>query len=159
MPGLGLAGADHAGGDELEVNIVIMGCGRLGSALAADLANAGHTVTIMDINPEAFRRLPANFHGTAVIGNGIDEDALRRARIEAAEVFIASTQGDNRNLMAAQIARHIFKVPRVISRVYDRNRAQLYQELDVETVSPTDIMAGMIKDLVGHTPGSVKKES
>lgn len=134
------------------MHIVIMGCGRLGAALATDMAGAGHAVTIMDINPEAFRRLPAGFQGKAIVGNGMDEDALRRAEIEAADIFISATQGDNRNLMAVQIAKHIFRVPQVISRVYDRNRAALYRELGVETVSSTEVMSGIVEKMIVEVP-------
>lgn len=141
------------------MRVVIMGCGRLGAALAAELAGAGHTVTIMDINPDAFRRLPANFRGAAIIGNGIDEGALRRAHVEAADIFVAVTQGDNRNLMAAQIAKHIFRVPRVISRVYDRSRAELYKELGVETVSPTEVIGQMVEAMIAKAPEPANGEA
>lgn len=130
------------------MNVVIMGCGRVGSTLATRLAEEGHAVTIMDINPDAFRRLPSAFEGNAIIGNGIDEGALRRARIESTDIFIAVTQGDNRNLMASQIAKHIFHVPRVVTRVYDHSRAVLFEELGLETFSSTHIVTGMMHDVI-----------
>ena len=94
------------------MNVVIMGCGRVGAQLAALLDADGHKVTILDVEPYSFRRLPSTFKGTAVIGNGTDEDSLRKAGVQEAAVFVAVTQGDNRNVMAAQIAKHIFNVPK-----------------------------------------------
>ena len=126
------------------MNIVIMGCGRVGAALAEDLSAEGNAVTIMDVDSDAFRRLPPNFPGAAIVGNGIDDQALRLAKIEAADVFIAVTQGDNRNLMAAQVAKHVFHVPRVIARVYDRSRAAIFNELGLETISSTSVIRSLI---------------
>ncbi|MFH1003256.1 MAG: TrkA family potassium uptake protein [Chloroflexota bacterium] len=125
---------------------IIMGCGGVGSRLATLLDNEGHQVTILDINANSFRRLPPSFGGTALVGNGIDNEALKKAGIEKADAFVAVTQGDNRNVMAAQIARHLFNVPRVICRFYDPLRQELYQEMGVETISPTVILAGMLKE-------------
>lgn len=130
------------------MNVVIMGCGRVGSALAARLDAEGHAVTIMDTNADAFQRLPRDFRGAAIIGNGIDEQALQRAGIGSADVFVAVTQGDNRNLMAAQIAKHIFHVSRVVTRVYDQSRAVLYQELGLETINTTGIITGTIHQMI-----------
>ena len=90
------------------MNIVIIGCGRVGSTLARMMYRDGHNVTIVDQQSESFRRLGTKFKGARIIGNGIDEDVMRRAGIENADVLIAVTQGDNRNIMAAQIAQHIF---------------------------------------------------
>ena len=101
------------------MKVVIMGCSRVGARLAGLLSADGHQVTVLVIDSYSFRRLPPDFNGTALVGNGIDQEALRRAGIEEADVFLALTQGDNRNVMAAQIAKHIFNVPRVICRIYD----------------------------------------
>lgn len=128
------------------MKVIIMGCGRVGARLAGLLDIEGHQVTILDTNSYSFRRLPPEFNGTALLGDGTDEDALRKAGIEEADAFIAVTQGDNRNVMAAQIARHIFNVPRVISRIYDPLRRQLYNSLGIEAISPTIIFAQMIKE-------------
>ena len=130
------------------MKVVIMGCGRVGARLAGLLAADGHTVTILDTDAYSFRRLPADFSGTALIGNGIDEEALKRAGIEEADVFVALTQGDNRNVMAAQIAKHIFNVPRVISRIYDPLRQELYDTLGIEAFSPTTIFAQLVKEKI-----------
>lgn len=123
-----------------------MGCGRVGARLAALLAAEEHAVTVLDINPRSFRRLPPEFKGTALVGNGIDEESLKKAGIEQADAFVAVTQGDNRNVLAAQIAKHIFNVPRVICRIYDPLRQELYQTLGLETISPTTVFANMLKE-------------
>jgi len=128
--------------------VVIMGCGRVGAQLAGLLDADGHEVTILDVDAYSFRRLPPDFKGTALLGNGIDEAVLRRAGIEEADVFVALTQGDNRNVMAAQIAKHIFNVPRVICRIYDPLRQELYDTLGIEAFSPTTIFAHLVKEKI-----------
>ena len=128
------------------MKVVIMGCGRVGARLAMLLDNEGHSVTILDTDEYSFRRLPPNFSGTALIGNGVDEESLKKAGIEEADAFVAVTQGDNRNVMAAQIAKHIFNVPRVICRIYDPIRRELYNTLGLEAFSPTTIFAQMLKE-------------
>jgi trk system potassium uptake protein TrkA len=125
---------------------VIMGCGRVGSRLAGLLDIEGHSVTILDTDAYSFRRLPAEFGGTALVGDGMDEETLKKAGIEEADAFIALTQGDNRNVMAAQIARHIFRVPRVLCRIYDPLRRELFNSLGIESFSPTTIFAQMLKE-------------
>ncbi len=134
------------------MKFLIMGCGRVGSGLARSLTDEGHDVTIMDIRQEAFLRLPTLFRGTAIIGSGLDLMALRRAGVEGADVFIAVTQGDNRNLMAAQVARHIFHVPRVIARVYDDSRAEIFRELGLETLSSPRHVIGLMREMVFGQP-------
>ncbi len=128
------------------MKIVIMGCGRVGARLAAMLDEDGHTVTVLDTDTYSFRRLPPGFGGTSLLGNGIDEEALKRAGIEEADAFVAVTQGDNRNIMATQIAKHIFNVPRVVCRIYDPLRQELYNTLGLEAISPTTIFAQMLKE-------------
>ncbi len=128
------------------MKIVIMGCGRVGSQLAIWLDGDGHQVTIFDNDTYSFRRLPSTFKGTALVGNGLDEEVLKKAGIEQADAFVAVTQGDNRNVMAAQIAKHIFNVPRVICRIYDPLRRDLYSTLGLETISPTTIFAQILKE-------------
>jgi len=130
------------------MKVVIMGCGRVGAQLAGLLDADGHEVTILDIDAYSFRRLPPNFGGTALLGNGIDEAVLKKAGIEKADVFVALTQGDNRNVMAAQIAKHIFHVPRVICRIYDPLRQELYDTLGIEAFSPTTIFAHLVKEKI-----------
>ena len=130
------------------MKIVIMGCGRVGAQIASLLEQDGHEITVLDIDAYSFRRLPHDFSGTALLGNGMDEDVLRRAGIEEADVFVAMTQGDNRNVMAAQIAKHIFNVPRVISRIYDPLRQEMYDTLGIEAFSPTTIFAELVKEKI-----------
>ena len=130
------------------MKIVIMGCGRVGAQLAALLDADGHTVTVLDTDIRSFRRLKPTFGGTALVGNGIDQEALKRANIKKADVFVALTQGDNRNVMAAQIAKHIFNVPRVICRIYDPLRRELYDALGLEAFSPTTIFAQLVREKI-----------
>lgn len=129
--------------------ILIMGCSRVGAHLAGMLDTEGHEVTILDIDPYSFRRIPTTFSGEALIGSGCDEDALIKANINQADIFISATQGDNRNLMAAQIAKHIFNVPRVICRIYDPIRQEMYMELGLETVCPTKLVSNALHDVIG----------
>ncbi|MHB8104347.1 MAG: potassium channel family protein [Dehalococcoidales bacterium] len=130
------------------MNILIMGCGRVGARLATLLDEDGHKVTILDNDTYSFRRLPPSFSGTALYGNGTDEESLKKAGIEEVDIFVAVTQGDNRNVMACQIAKHIFKVPRVVSRIYDPLREEMYSALGLETISPTKIIAEILKDKI-----------
>jgi len=128
------------------MKVVIMGCGRVGAQLAGLLDADGHTVTVLDTDVYSFRRLPPDFSGTALVGNGIDEEALKKAGIEEADAFVAVTQGDNRNVMAAQIAKHIFNVPKVVCRIYDPLRQDLYDTLGLEAISPTTVFAQILKE-------------
>ena len=128
------------------MKVVIMGCGRVGARLAGLLDAEGHLVTILDTDTYSFRRLVPDFGGTALLGNGINEESLKKAGIEEADAFVAVTQGDNRNVMAAQIAKHIFNVPKVICRIYDPIRRELYNTLGIEAFSPTTIFAQMLKE-------------
>lgn len=134
------------------MKVIIMGCGRVGGRLAGLLESDGHDVTVLDNDSYSFRRLPPGFRGTALLGNGIDADVLRRAGIEEADVFVAVTQGDNRNVMSCQIARHIFNVPRVVCRIYDPLRRDLFEELGLEAISPTTIFAQILREKL-EAPG------
>ncbi len=128
------------------MKVVIMGCSRVGARLATLLDIEGHQVTVLDIDSYSFRRLPADFGGTALVGSGVDQQSLIQAGIEEADAFVAATQGDNRNVMAAQIARHIFNVPKVLCRIYDPLRRELYNSLGIDALSPTTIFAQMMKE-------------
>lgn len=128
------------------MKIIIMGCGRVGAQLATTLDKEGHEVTALDINSYSFRRLPADFKGKALLGNGMDEEVLQKAGIEEADAFVVVTQGDNRNVMAAQIAKKIFKVPKVVCRIYDPLRRDLYALLGLEAISPTTVFAELLKE-------------
>ncbi len=128
------------------MKVVIMGCGRVGARLAGLLDDDGHSVTVLDNDAYSFRRLPPKFSGKTLLGNGLNEEALIRAGIEGTDVFVAVTQGDNRNVMATQIAKHIFNVPKVVCRIYDPLRQELYSTLGLETISPTAVFAQMLKE-------------
>lgn len=130
------------------MKILIVGCGRLGGRLAGDFAAHGHAVTVIDTNPRSFRHLPAEFSGEAVIGTGIDEDLLRSAGVEEAEVFLAVTEEDNTNIMAAQLARTTFQVPQVWLRIYDPVRAEVFRGLGLNVICPTTIVAGLFEEQV-----------
>jgi trk system potassium uptake protein len=128
------------------MKICIMGCGRTGSQLAIMLDAEGHEITILDTNEYSFRRLPIDFKGTALVGDGTNDETLKKAGIDKVDAFVAVTQGDNRNIMAAQIAKHIFKVPKVMLRIYDPLRRELFNNLGMEAFSPTIIFAQLLKN-------------
>jgi trk system potassium uptake protein TrkA len=117
------------------VHVVIVGCGRVGSAVALDLTGAGHSVAIIDKRPEAFSRLGPAFTGQALAGIGFDRDRLLEAGIERADAVAAVTSGDNSNIMIARVARETFGVERVVARIYDPRRAAIYQRLGIPTVA------------------------
>jgi trk system potassium uptake protein TrkA len=128
------------------VRAIIVGCGRVGAELAKRLLSEGHHVTVVDLNQAAFDRLGSDFPGDMVHGNALDEEVLSRAGIESADALCTVTPGDNRNLMIAQMAKEIFKVARVITRIYDPIREQVYHELGLETYCSTTIGTGIIYD-------------
>jgi trk system potassium uptake protein TrkA len=128
------------------MKIIIMGCGRVGAQLASLLDTDGHKLTVLDIDAHSFRRLPPSFGGTALVADGTDEEMLKKAGIAEADAFVAVTQGDNRNVMGAQIAKNIFNVPRVICRIYDPLRKDVYEALGLEAVSPTTVFAQLLRD-------------
>lgn len=136
---------------------VIMGCGRVGAELATLLDREGQEVVILDIDPDAFGQLPDGFKGSCVVGNGIDQDVLRRIGLAEADAFVAVTPGDNRNVMACQIAKHIFGVPRVVCRIFDPIRQELYRNLDLETISPTKEVAQLLKQALEREPAETPK--
>ena len=116
------------------MHVVIMGCGRVGSLLATRLLEGGHTVAVIDRDPDAFRRLGPDFAGQQVVGVGFDPDILRSAGIEQAEAFAAVSSGDNSNIIAARVARETFAVANVAARIYDPGRVEVYQRLGIPTV-------------------------
>jgi len=128
------------------MKVLIMGCGRVGARLASLLDEDGHEVTVLDNDVYSFRRLPSNFGGAALYGNGINEEALKKAGIEEMDIFVALTQGDNRNVMSCQIAKHVFNVPRVMCRIYDPLREEMYAALGLETISPTKVFAQLLRE-------------
>ncbi len=138
------------------MNVLIMGCGRVGARIAGVLDQMGHKVTVLDINSGAFRRLPDGFTGTKVIGNGMDGLALERAGVRNMDAFMATTQGDNRNYFASMMAREVYGVKRVLCRIYDPVREQIFRELGLETFSPTSIGAQIMVDMLLKEDGGRK---
>ena len=112
-----------------------MGCGRVGSTLARSLEDRDHDVSVIDSNPDAFRRLGPSFNGTKVTGIGFDQNVLERAGIEKADAFAAVSSGDNSNIIAARVARESFGIQQVVARIYDPGRAEVYQRLGITTVA------------------------
>ena len=123
------------------MRIIIIGCGRVGAETAVRLDQRGDHVTVIDIDPRAFEKLPSGYSGITIRGNGGDEDVLRGAEAEMAEIVMALTEGDNRNVMAAQLAKHVFGVPRVIAKINDPLRAEAYRTLGLETICRTSILS------------------
>jgi trk system potassium uptake protein TrkA len=117
------------------VYVVIMGCGRVGSALSASLERLGHEVAVIDRNSQAFRRLSPDFRGKQVIGEGYHRDVLVEAGVERAQAFAAVSSGDNSNIIAARVARETFGIERVVARIYDAKRAAVYERLGIPTVA------------------------
>ena len=122
------------------MRVIIIGCGRVGSRVAAELDSSGEHVTVIDTNPRAFTRLPPAFGGESVRGSGTDEDILRSAGAEQADLVMTLTEGDNRNALAAQLAKHTFGVPRVIAKINDPLRGEAYRALGLETICRTIIL-------------------
>lgn len=128
--------------------VIIVGCGRVGSELAKLLSSEGHDVVVIDKNPAAFERLGGTFNGVTLTGNGFSLNLLKQAGIEKADAFCAVTNGDNTNLVSAQTAKRIFKVPKVIARVYDPQRAHIYAALGLDIISGTILFAAMLRDKI-----------
>jgi trk system potassium uptake protein TrkA len=131
------------------VKIVIVGCGRVGASAAEIWDAAGHEVIVLDVSTRAFERLPSSFSGNAVRGDGTDEDVLRRSGTEGADIFLALTEGDNRNVMAAQLAVEAFEVPRVIAKINDPVRADAYAELGISTICRTGLLVDALNGHLG----------
>ena len=128
--------------------VLIMGCGRLGAQLATMLETDGHEVSILDIDKFAFDHLPPNFNGRKILGDGTDQDTLRRAGAERADAFVAATRGDNRNALAAQVARHVFGIERVGSVIFDPIREEVYRDLGLRTINPTKLEAQLLRESI-----------
>ncbi len=117
------------------VHVVIVGCGRVGSTLALELVAVGHTVAVIDRKPDAFKRLGENFSGLTIAGIGFDRDLLQEAGIERAQAVAAVTNGDNSNILIARVAREKFGIEKVVARIYDPKRAEIYERLGIATVA------------------------
>jgi len=131
------------------VKIVIVGCGRVGAMLAETYDSAGHQVVILDTVTRAFERLPGSFGGSAVRGDGTDEDTLRRAGADGADLFLALTEGDNRNVMAAQVAAEALGAKQAIAKINDPVRAAAYGELGLTTLCRTTLIADALNAHLG----------
>ena len=134
------------------MNVIVMGCGRLGSRIATMLDTEGHRVTVLDINEAAFKRIPATFRGERVVGSAMDASTLERGGITEADAFFAVTQGDNRNYFASQMAREVYHVKRVLCRVYDPVREEIFRDLGLETFSPTSFGAQIMVEMLHKEP-------
>ena len=128
--------------------VIIVGCGRVGSELAKLLSSEGHNVVVIDRSPKSFDRLGRAFNGVTLVGNGFDVELLKQAGIAQADAFCSVTNGDNSNIVAAQAAKKIFKVPKVIARVYDPSRADIYKSLGLDILSGTILFASMLRDKI-----------
>ncbi|MDH2416565.1 TrkA family potassium uptake protein [Nocardioides sp. CER19] len=117
------------------MHVVIMGCGRVGSTLARSLEDRNHTVSVIDSEPDAFRRLGPGFNGDKITGIGFDQEVLEKAGIRRADAFAAVSSGDNSNIIAARVARETFGIQQVVARIYDPGRAEVYQRLGITTVA------------------------
>ncbi len=139
------------------MRVIIVGCGRVGALIAEFLDAAGHEVVIIDLQTRAFDRLAPTFRGNAIRGDGTDEDVLRRAGAEGADVFLALTEGDNRNTMAAQLAADVLGAKRIVAKINDPVRAEAYAALGIATLCRTNMMADAVYDYLGlpklHLPG------
>jgi trk system potassium uptake protein TrkA len=131
------------------VKIVIVGAGRVGAVLAEAYDTDGHNVVVIDLSTRAFDRLPAEFRGSAIRGDGTDEDTLRRSGAADADVFLALTEGDNRNIMAAQLATEKLGIARVVAKINDPVRAAAYAELGIATLCRTTMQADAISAFLG----------
>lgn len=138
------------------MRVVVMGCGRLGSRVANTLDSAGHQVAVIDRDPDAFEKLRPSFAGEKIVGFGYDRHVLESARIERADAFVAAATGDNRNVVAALVAKRRFRVPIVAARIYDPDRAHIYLRQGIRTVSPVEWSAHRIRDILLH--GEIEAE-
>jgi trk system potassium uptake protein TrkA len=134
-----------------------MGCGRVGAELTVQLSKAGHSVTVVDKRPEAFDRLPPEFNAKTVVGVGFDREVLEEAGIREADGFMAVSNGDNSNIVSARIAREYFRVPNVVARIYDPRRAEIYERLNIPTVSSVRWAAKQIQYLLFHGRDELKE--
>jgi trk system potassium uptake protein len=137
------------------VKIVIVGCGRVGASAAETWDAAGHEVIVLDVSTRAFERLPSTFGGTAIRGDGTDEDVLRRVGAEGADVFVALTEGDNRNVMSAQLAAEALEIPQVIAKINDPVRAAAYSQLGIATICRTGLMVDAMNAHLGLPPSGL----
>jgi trk system potassium uptake protein TrkA len=130
------------------MHVVIMGCGRVGSRLARRLERQGHSVSVIDKNPRAFHLLDVDFKGIKVEGIGFDAEVLEKAGVQRADVFVAVSSGDNSNFVSCKIAKDLYRVPKVLARIYDPRRAQIYRRSGIPTVAPVAWATSKLSDLI-----------
>ena len=135
-----------------------MGCGRVGAALTVELAKAGHSVAIIDKRPEAFDRLPPGFQAKTIVGLGFDREVLEEAGIKEADAFVAVSNGDNSNIVSARIAREHYHVPKVIARIYDPRRAEIYERLNIPTVATVKWGIKQIQLMLFHDRKEIREQ-
>ncbi len=134
-----------------------MGCGRVGILLTLELSKAGHEVAVIDKNPHAFDRLPPGFEAKRIVGLGFDRDVLEEAGIKEADAFIAVSSGDNSNIVSARVAREHYHVPKVIARIFDPMRAEIYERLNIPTVATTRWGVKQIMTMLTHPREEIKE--
>ena len=138
------------------MKVIIVGCGRVGAHTAASLSRLGHEVVVIDKDPDAFRLLPAGFTGTRIVGYAFERSALEKAGISEADALVAATAGDNTNAVAARIAKEVYRVPDVVSRIYDPQRAEIYRRYGIQTFAPTAWSTGRIIEFL--VSGDIERE-
>jgi trk system potassium uptake protein len=139
------------------MRVIIVGCGRVGSELTIQLGKAGHDVTIIDKRATAFDRLPPGFEARTMVGLGFDRELLEEAGVKEADGFISVTNGDNSNIVSARVAREYYHVPKVIARIYDPRRAEIYERLNIPTVATTTWGVKQILLMLSHPRGDIKE--
>jgi trk system potassium uptake protein len=139
------------------MRVIIMGCGRVGSELSNELVDDGHEVTVIDKNPEAFFRYPPGDGATTVVGLGFDRDVLMEAGIKDADAFVAVSSGDNSNIVSARVALENFHVPKVVARIYDPRRADIYERLNIPTVATTRWGVKQIQLMLFHDRQEIRE--
>lgn len=134
-----------------------MGCGRVGILLTQELCKAGHEVSVIDKNPAAFDRLPPGFEAKQIVGLGFDREVLEEAGIKEADALLAVSSGDNSNIVSARVAREHYHVPKVIARIYDPRRADIYERLNIPTVSSTRWAVKQMMLMLSHPREEIKE--
>jgi trk system potassium uptake protein len=129
------------------LHIYVIGCGKLGSYLANRFSHGGHSVVVIDENNKSFEKLSVHFSGFRIEGDATELQVLKQAKVDKADLLLATTDDDNINLMVAQVARKIFKVPRVMARVYIPGRENIYREMGVDTICPTTVIGDLVSDI------------
>jgi len=138
------------------MKVIIVGCGRVGAHTAASLSRLGHDVVVVDKDPDAFRLLPAGFTGSSILGYAFERSTLEQAGISEADALVAATAGDNTNAVTARIAKEVYRVPDVVSRIYDPGRAEIYRRYGIQTFAPTAWSAGRIIEFL--VSGNIERE-